>query len=110
MNPSNLIKHTKGTLLFLSDKAAVESLILKQEPIGLTGVRNRISDEFLDNSSISLEKLQPYFTKYAWEAVKKRGMMMSVFGDIALHVAIISTYSGRFETGLELQPMHPADN
>ena len=48
----------------------MDNLVFKQEPIGVSGLREEISDNILD---IVWESLQPYFTKYAWGAAGKKG-------------------------------------
>lgn len=52
----------------------MDNLVFKQELIGLTGVREEISDSILD---VAWDELQPHFTKYAWGAARKKGTGVS---------------------------------
>lgn len=61
-----------GSLLLISEKSAVQGLVLNGELISLTSIRSDIS-EVLDMPT-AVEELRAYFTKYAWAAIEKRGM------------------------------------
>ncbi len=58
--------------MLLSEKTAVQDLIVKQKLIGLAGIRSPINETILDCKQ-PLEDFQQYFTIYAWAAVKKEG-------------------------------------
>ena len=65
-----------GTLLLLCNRAAIEGIILKKDLMSIESLQPHISDEVLD-ASTPLEELQPYFTKYAWAALEKKGKQTS---------------------------------
>ena len=44
--------------------------------MSIESLQPHISDEVLD-ASTPLEELQPYFTKYAWAALEKKGKQTS---------------------------------
>ena len=62
-------------LLYLCERDAVKRFIIKQELIALTSIKLHISDSILDCST-PLQQLQACFTKYAWAAVEKKGMII----------------------------------
>ncbi len=75
-------------LSLICNKSALQSLVIKQEKINLTGIMEQISPDILD-SQYPVNNLQKYFTKYGWSAVEKKGTSIYNHLNISLYTVLL---------------------
>ena len=68
--------------MLLCEKTAVQGLLLRKELISLCSIKPEISEDILD-LNIGLAEIQPYFTKYTWASIEKKGKQWSNLDKIA---------------------------